>query len=73
MTLGRTPRNAEVTYVDCLVQSVPWKQASGPWLRGVFRPDKLASEGVLRRFGRGKRKLISGQTVMNGSRQLGAG
>ena len=51
MTFGETPRTTEVTYVDCLVQSVPWKQASGPWLRGVSRPDKLASEVVLRRFG----------------------
>ena len=50
MTFGRTPRCAEVTYVDCLVQYVRWKQASGPWLKGVFRPDMLASEVVLRRF-----------------------
>ena len=56
MTFGETPRNTEVTYVDCLVQSVPWKQASGPWLRGVFRPDELASEVVLRRFGERKAK-----------------
>ena len=40
-----------MTYVDWLAQSVPWKQASGPWLRGVFRQEKLASEVVLRRFG----------------------
>ena len=45
-----------MTYVDYLVPSVPWKQASGPWLKGVFRADKWAAEVVLRRFGERKAK-----------------
>ena len=45
-----------MAYVDYLVPSVPWKQASGPWLKGVFRPDKWATEVVLRRFGERKAK-----------------